>query len=167
MTPPELHRKAAGELVGEQIVIDLRDHDDRVVQSPGVHRQPRPVRAVDLVGDDEVGVQVRVPRTGVPVVEPGRDQAIDLLLLAAVGSGSSERRGVLQEGQRMLDGGPVRGQNRRLGGLVGHRPQGRDRLRRGERQVEPCHRRRGSLGQLHAGDRGDRGVAGLASQVLR
>ena len=66
-------REVAGEVVGEQVVVDLGDGDDGVVQGAGVHRPPPPVGALDLVRDDDVGVQVRVPGAGVPVVERRRD----------------------------------------------------------------------------------------------
>ncbi len=53
-------RQPGGKGVGKQVVIDLGERVGGVVQGAGVHRAPSTVRALDLVRDDDVGVQVRV-----------------------------------------------------------------------------------------------------------
>jgi hypothetical protein len=64
----------AGQVVGDQVVVDLRDGDDGVVQGALVHRPPSAVEALDAVGDDDMGVQIGVTGAGVPA------QRVDKLL---------------------------------------------------------------------------------------
>ena len=66
---------AAGDLGGQQQVVGLGVGDGGLVQGGRVQGAPPPVRALDAVGDGDVGVQLRVALAGVPVVERGRDQA--------------------------------------------------------------------------------------------
>lgn len=165
MTPSELDRQATGDLVGQQVVIEFGDHHDGVVQRPGVHRQPGTAGALDLVSNDEVGVQVRVPRAGVPMVEPGRNEPGDLVLTATGGPSARERGGLLQEGERLPDCGPVRREEGGTRVVVSHRPESRDGLRRGEGQVEPRDSCGRALGELDAGDGRYRGVAGFVGEV--
>ena len=123
--PPPRDGQTPAELVGEQVVVDLRDRDDGVVQRSGIDRAPQPVGALDLVRQDQVGVQVRVAGAGVPVVERRCDRPPGGDLRARVGSGSGEQRGLGQQGEGLFDGGAVPGQDGGAGGVVGQRPQDR------------------------------------------
>ena len=78
-----LHRQPPPQLVRQQRVIQLRHRDDRRVHGPPVQAPPRAVGALDLVGDDDVGVQVRVPCPGVPVIERRSDHAARADLMTA------------------------------------------------------------------------------------
>ncbi|OIQ85148.1 hypothetical protein GALL_330100 [mine drainage metagenome] len=152
VTPPPHHRQPGRQVVGEHVVVDLRDRYHRVVQGSGVHRQPPTVRALDLVRDHHMGVQVRIPGPGVPVVKRRGQHPTRRALLTPTRASPSEQGRPLDEPQRVLDRGPVGCQDRAPGRVVGHRPQRRDRLRWRERQIEPRHRARVRLSQLHTGD---------------
>ena len=106
------------------------------VQDRSVDRQPLALFGLDLVGDRDVGVQIRVACAGVAMQERGGDQATGLDLPRAAGSLAAEDRMGLEEGQRVEYGGVVRHLDlpRDLGRC--DRPQGRNRLRGAERQVE-------------------------------
>ena len=91
--PPPPDRQPAGEVVGEQVVIQLGHGDGGVVQRPGVHRPPPAVRSLDLVRDHDVGVQVRVAGAGVPVVERRRQHPPRGHLRGPAGAGAGPQRG--------------------------------------------------------------------------
>ena len=142
-------------------VVGLGGGDVGLEQDPPVDRQPLPGQGLDLVGDRDVGVQVGVAGAGVAVGERGRDQPGDVDLAHPVRALPGEQGVLLDERQRVGDGrvvGPfdLRGDVRR-----GDRPQGADRLHRGEGQVVPGDRggpRPGQLGDRRRTARGRRGV---------
>ena len=116
-------------------VVGFRGGNVGLEQHPPVDRQPASVEGLHLVRDRDVGVQVRVAGPAVPVGERGRNQAPDVDLPDALWPGPGEQGMLLDERQRVLDGGLMgpfdRGRHRR----IGDRPQGRHRLHRRERQV--------------------------------
>ncbi|MCB5275914.1 hypothetical protein BJG92_03468 [Arthrobacter sp. SO5] len=62
------------ECVEEETVIVLAGSDRGFVQRPRIQRDPRVVGdALDAVGDDQVGVKLRISGTGLPMVEGGSD----------------------------------------------------------------------------------------------
>ena len=95
-----LHGKAPGELVSQERVVDLGDGDDRSVHGAPVEAAPGAVVPLDLVGDDDVGVQVRVTGPGVPMVERSRDHpaGVDLLATSVADAGADDA--LLDELQR-------------------------------------------------------------------
>ena len=112
-----------------------------------------PCERLHLVGDRDVGVQVRVPGAGVAVGERRGDQPAGLDLPGTAATFASEQHLALDEVQGVAYGGIVGGLDG-TGDLPGrHRPQRRDRLHRAERQVVP----------------GDRGLprSGVAPQRVR
>jgi hypothetical protein len=135
-------------------VVPLRRCDRGGVQRAAVQRAPPPVQGADLVGDRDMGVQIGVAVAGVPVGEGDGEQPGDVDLPDPAGTQAGVDRGALQPADRVDDGGGVRcldlgGQSR-----VGQRPQRRDALHRGERQViaghrHPRPRRDERLPQLH------------------
>ena len=48
------------------------------MQHPTIDRQPTPVKGLNLVGDGDMGVQIRVAGATVAVRECGRDQTGDI-----------------------------------------------------------------------------------------
>src|SRR5665648_364502 len=146
----------ARRLIGQQVVIDLRDRHHRVMQGLGVHRAPTAVVSLDLVGDHDVGVQVRVPGPGVPMVEGGGEHAASGDLATPRVPGPSEQSCAFDEPERIIYRCPMRPKDGERSPVIGQRPQGRHGLRWRARQVETGHRRRLGLGQLKTGDRLDR-----------
>ena len=78
-SPSARSAKRTPRLVAEMVfqggVVGLRRRHRRLEQHPSVDGQPASVEGLHLVRDSDVGVQVRVPGSGVAVGERGRDQA--------------------------------------------------------------------------------------------
>ena len=165
--PPPAERQAVGEVVGEQVVIQLGHGDGGVVQGPGVHRPPPAVRSLDLVRDHDVGVQVRVAGAGVPVVERRRQHPPRGHLRGPTGAGAGPQRGRFKVGQGVVDRGAVRLRDRLLRRRVGEGPQHAGGLRHGEREVEPGDRLRPRPGRLDLLDLGDHLGPPLRRQISR
>ena len=104
-------------------VVGLRRGDDGLVQDPAVDRQPRARPGLHLVGDRDVGVQVRVAGAGVAVGERRSRSAPRLDLPDAVAPLAGEQRLALEEGQRVGNGGVVGGLDRGPDRGRGDRPQ--------------------------------------------
>lgn len=102
------------------------------------------MQSLDAVGDHDVGVQMRVTGAGVVMVVAGRDQPGDVGLddgaVPVRGAGAGSRDLAFHEGEYLVDRLVVRLGDQRLRARVGHCPQRRDRLRHGEREVEPGNR---------------------------
>jgi hypothetical protein len=132
-------------VVAEDRFVQFGHGDGPVVQRDAVEGAPLAVaHGLDLVGDDDVGVQVRVVGAGVVVVEPGRKDAGDLALhdrsTRSLGAGAGGDDLALDEVQCLLHGLVVGVSNDRLCPGIGDRPQDAGRLRDRERHVEPRHR---------------------------
>ena len=136
----ELHAHATGQKVVQGRVVAGRDRLVHLMDRTGIQRQPAPVGGLDLVGQQHVGVQVRVPASGVEVGELSRDDAARLNLLDAARSDPGVDRVVLGPCQGFGHGFVMQGGH--LGGslLIGERPQDADTFHRGEREVEPGDR---------------------------
>ena len=137
-----LDAELAGEPVGEQSVVVLREPGPRREDRPAVEASPAPVHlSEDLVGDDDVGVQLRVSGAGVEVVEGhGRDPGDADLSDGAVAvrdARPSRRDLALEEREDVGDSGVVCGDDPLLGGCVGNAPEHRHGLRDAEGEVEP------------------------------
>jgi hypothetical protein len=78
--------KACPEVVLQSGVVGFRRRHRGLEQDPSVDGQPAPVKGLHLVGDRDMGVQVRVAGTAVPVGERGRHQAPHLDLPDPVGA---------------------------------------------------------------------------------
>ena len=88
-------------------------------------RRPTRFPGAGWVGDRDMGVQIGVAGTAVPMGERGRHQALHLNLPDASGPGPRVEGVLFDEPQSIRDGGPVGpfyGDGR---GLVGDRPQRR------------------------------------------
>ena len=101
----------------------------------------------------------------VDLVKRGGEHPSDGDLHAPTRTGPGEQRGILGEVESLLDRGPVSIQDRLLRARVSHGPQSGDGLGRGERRVEPRHRRRTVAAEFDAGDRrdGDLTLGGIQS----
>ena len=116
-----------------------------------------PGQGLHLVRDRDVGVQVGVAGAGVAVGERGRDQPGDVDLADPVGALAGVQGVLLDERQRVGDGLVVGLLDLRRDLRWGDRPQGADRLHRGEGQVVPGHRGGPRPGQLRDRRRTARG----------
>ena len=135
----EPQSEVCDQMAFERGVVGLRDRDDRLVEHPTVDRQPLAVLGLDLVRDRHVRVQIRIASARITVGECRRDEPARLDLAGTLLALASEQRLPLQQPERIGDSLVV--------GLLDHlsylarrdRPQGRDRLHRRERQIEPRH----------------------------
>ena len=84
-----------------------------------------------------VGVQIRIAGPAVPVGKRRRDQTTDVDLPDPLSAGPGEQCMLLDEPQRVVNGGSMGLFNHRRHPRVGDRPQRRHRLHRRERQVIP------------------------------
>ena len=73
-----------------------------------------------------MGVQIRVAGPAVPMGERGRNQAADIDLPDPLRPGPGEQGMLLDECQRVLDGGQVGLFDHSCHRRIGDRPQGRD-----------------------------------------
>ena len=129
--------EARGELGAKGRLVE--DPGRRLVgeQLPAVDREPPAVLGADLVGDQDVGVELRVGGSGGAVGEGSGKEAFRVDLMDSASPPAGERSVLLEEGKRLSH----RHQMRR-GHLVGDaarpdRPEGRDGLRRREGDREP------------------------------
>ena len=132
----EVDAETLSEVSLEAGVVGLGDRDHRFVQWPTVDGEPL-VLPFDfhLVRDRDVGVQVGLARAGVAVGEGGGEHSFGVDLLHTVGAEPSEQGVALEPVERVFDRVVVRGFDR-FGHLSrGQRPQGTDRLHRGEGDV--------------------------------
>ena len=136
----ELHAHAAGQKVVQGRVVAGRDRLVHLMDRTGIQRQPTPVGSLDLVSQQHVGVQVRVPPSSVEVGELSRDDAARLNLLDAARSDPGVDRVVLGPCQGFGHGFVVQGGHLGGGLLIGQRPQDADTFHWGEREVEPGDR---------------------------
>jgi len=134
------HGQPAGELVGEQHVVQLRHGHHGTVDGRAVQRPPPAVRTLDLVREHDVGVQVRVRGAGVPVLERGGDHPLRADLAAPRRPDPGPHHLGLDELQHAGQGGPMGAVNLGAGRVVAQGPQDRDGLGDRERQVVPDHR---------------------------
>ena len=129
--------EGAGEFVEQDPVEALGGCHHVLVQRDGVQGGPGAVGgALDTVGDHDVGVQLGVAGSGVPVVERGGDEPSGGDLGDAGMTGPGLDHPVIEPGQRVVDRSAVSGMYGCLGLVIGHGPQHGDRLRHGEREIE-------------------------------
>ena len=100
VTHRPLHRQPPRQLVRQQCVIELGDGDDGGVHGSPVQAAPGAVGPLDLVGDDDMGVQVRVTGPGVPVVERSGHHPAGANLMTASVAGARADDALLDELQR-------------------------------------------------------------------
>jgi hypothetical protein len=131
----EPHPQRVAEMLFEGGVVGLRRRHLRLEQHPAIDTQPAPVEGLNLVCDRDMGVQIRIAGAAVAVSERGRHQPVNVDLPDPLRPAPGEQRLLLDETQRIGDGGSVRPLDRRHYGPLGDRPQRRDRLHRRERQV--------------------------------
>ena len=131
---------AVAEVLLERGVVGLRRGNVGLEQHPAVDRQPASVEGLHLVRHRDVGVQIRVAGPAVAVGERGRDQASDVDLPDALRPGPGEQGMLLDERQRVLHRGLMGPFDHSRHRRISDRPQRRDRLHRGERQVITGHR---------------------------
>ena len=140
-----LDPERAGHVVCEHRLVQLTERDHGRVHRPPVQRPPPAVqRGLDLVADDHVGVQVRVARARVEVVERGCHQPghIDLRNRAVRCGEARACRGDLafHERHQLRNRRMMRLPDERLHVGIRDRPERRCRLRDREREVEPGDR---------------------------
>jgi len=141
--------KGCGEVLFEGGVVGLRGGHDRLEQDASVDGQPASVGdGLDLIGDRDVGMQIRVAGARVAVHERGTDQAADVDLVHPARPGTGVQGGAFDEGEGLSDRGVVRTFNRCCRRRARERPQAGHALHRREGQVKPCHRARPLLRQL-------------------
>jgi hypothetical protein len=130
--------EAVGELGPEGSVVDPADRALLAHQEPGVERQPPPSRVLHLRRDHRVAVQLGIDRPGRVLAEHRHGQALGVDLMDTVGAPAGDRAVGLQPPERGVDPGVMGGQDLSLHEPVRRQgPQGRDRLRRRERRIEP------------------------------
>jgi hypothetical protein len=136
----ELHPEPAGEGILQASVVPLRGGNAEGVQATGVERPPLAVHAADLVRHRDMGVQVRITRAGLAMVERRAHQTTGVALRDPAVTGPGERR-------MLLDPTDRRGDRFLMCGLhvppyvgTAQRPQQGHRLHRCEHQVEARHR---------------------------
>jgi hypothetical protein len=88
--------------------------------------RPASVEGLHLVRHRHVGVQIRVPGSGVAVGERSRNQAADVDLPDPLRSGPGEQRMILDKGQGVPDRGLMGLFDHSRYRRFGDRPQGRD-----------------------------------------
>ena len=132
-----------GELVSELSLVEVAGREPvRLQDRPAVERQPLPVSGPGHVGDNNVGVQVRVLRSARAVAERGRDKPNTGLALGTALAAPHEARLVLQVGERRTPRLFVGVADRPPHPLVlAQRVQHTDALRTREHQIEARHRR--------------------------
>jgi len=135
----ELHAEPVAQQSLQPGVVPLGRRDGELVQRPAVQGQPAPgclpPDGLDLVADRDVGVQVGVAGTAVPVRERRRDQALDVDLPGAAAAQAGVGGVVLQPAQALLHSHLV-GAFDDLGDVAGRNgPQGADALDGGEGEV--------------------------------
>ena len=118
--------QGVAEVVFERGVVSFRGCHIGFEQHASVDRQPASVEGLDLVGDRDVGVQVRVAGPAVPVGERGRNEASDVDLPDPLRPGPGEQGMLLDECQSVLHGGLMGPFNHRRHRRISDRPQGRD-----------------------------------------
>ena len=117
----------------------LVEHAGRLLrreQLTAVEREPRAVLRADLVGDEDVGVELWVSGARGAVDEARGEEPFGVDLEDAVVAAARERGVLFDEGERCGDRGLVRGEDLCGCRFVGERPQHRDALRRRERERE-------------------------------
>src|SRR5665811_1834549 len=89
-----LDTERAGQGVGEYGVVVLGDCDHATVDRNAVEAAPLPVvGGPDLIGDDDVGVELRITGPGVPVIVRSGCYPEDLVLSHSTVSGVATRPG--------------------------------------------------------------------------
>ena len=126
----------AGQLMAKVRLVDvaggLRVVVDRRVVEPG----PAAVRPAGRVGDEDVGVELRVAGAGGAVEVGGGDEAVAVDELAPAVAAPGPAGLALHVVECGGDRGAVGGGDLRPGALAAERPGQRDRLRRREGEVE-------------------------------
>ena len=101
--------------VEEESVVVLAGGDGGLVEGAGVERDPRTVGdALDAVGDDQMGVELRVSGAGFPMVEGGGNGAHRAEVGDAVPAGARVDDVLFEPGQGLL--------RPRRGGFAGFGP---------------------------------------------
>ncbi|OXR39762.1 hypothetical protein B7C42_08163 [Nocardia cerradoensis] len=137
----EFNAEVGAEVVVESGVVDLADGHVQPVDHRRVQGAPRAIGTAYAVGDQDVGVQIRVAAAGFAVDETCCDDAVDIELPHPVAAGPGEDPVGLQPTECVVDGGIVG-----AGDALGHLDRG-DGPQRGhafdgrERDVEACDRR--------------------------
>ena len=111
-----------------------------LVELARVERQPATICGADLVGDEQVAVQLRVRRARGPMDEARGEKTVGVDLEHAGVAPSCEGGVGLEEAHRGPHGGLLGVGNGFRGGVVAERPEHAHGLRRRERQREARHR---------------------------
>jgi hypothetical protein len=105
------------------------------VQVPAVQGRPPSVRALDPVGDDQMGVQQRVAFSGCPVVEPDRQQALSGHVLDTAMAAAGPQV-LVQVADRLGQPSMMGRQHRPSSGWIAEAVQDRDALGRPQDHIE-------------------------------
>ena len=136
----EPHPQTRTELILNSGVVRLRRRHRQRVQHPQIPGAPTTVGSLHLRGHRHVGVQVRVPRTRVRMVERGGHQPESVDLRDPRLPCPGQRRMLLDERQRLLPRPGVRSLDLAAHDFVTQGPQHRHRLDRSEHQINARHR---------------------------
>lgn len=110
------------------------------MQHPSVDGPPGTVCALDAVGDDNVGVELRIAGAGVPVIERGPDQSFGFDLRGALSSSAGQDRVLLDQTHDVVNCFVMGGDDLFLYAHITRCPQRRYGLAWGEGQVESSNR---------------------------
>ena len=132
-----------GDLVAQLRLVEVAGGEPVGLQDRlAVERPPLPVRRTSHVGDDHVGVQVRILRPAGAVSEGRSDEALRVLADRAGVAAADDARLALEVGERRLPGRLVRLAQLAADALVvGQRMQQADALRAREDKVVARHGR--------------------------
>ena len=127
----------SGQLVTKVGFVEVAGGLGVQVQPPPIQRPPDVIGALGHVGDEHVGVEVRVPGPAGAMPERRRDQALDLDLVDPVLPGPRSGCVAFDVGERSVDGRLVRSGHGPGRVRVAEEGEQRHGLRGPERQVVP------------------------------
>jgi hypothetical protein len=133
------HSEAAGQLVLVGGPVHRIGGGAVVEQVAGVQRAPLPVRPSGAVGDDQIGVQQRIPRAARAVGEADRQQPRPLHMVGTMPPGARADL-LIEVGDGGAHAGLVRLGDRRAGALITKGVEDRHVLVRAEHQIPRRHR---------------------------
>ena len=145
-----LDAQLARELGAQPSLVEVAGGLGVRVQPAAVERRPAPIRAEREVGDEHVGVQLRVAGARGAMHERRGDQPSPGDAVDARGSAPRDRGLALDVAERVLNRPVVRGADRSAHAVIADAEQHADALGRRERQIEAWHSRRCLAAERHA-----------------
>ena len=137
---PPSHAEACSEFVAERGLVEEARGSRMRVDEPPIERRPLAVGSLDEVGDQDVRVQLRIPRATGPMQERGGSQPVAADPRATASAPPGDRERALEVLERVDHGSLVRLADRRLDALVADPEEHADALGRGEGDVKALDR---------------------------